>query len=130
MKTIAIMIACIINLTVHAQETSLLKTGPQGGGMKTIQNYNIELVNSTNRISVYLYDKSLSPVSNDGVLGEVIFCYTYNECLNKPLTTLGKNGFTVSVANTHYDYCDITLIINGIPVEAKFNNSTGFAENK
>lgn len=131
MKTITTLITCIIiNLNIQAQDTSILKTGPQGGNMKTVQNYNIELVNSISRISVYLYDQSLNPVSNDGILGEIIFCYAYNECLNKYLTSSGKNGFTVSVVNPRFDYCDITLITNGSPVKAKFNNSNGIAENK
>lgn len=131
MKTIAIIITGIIlNFNIQAQDTSILKIGPQGGSMKTVQEYNIELVNSISRISVYLYDKSLNPVSNDGVLSEITFCYAYDECLNKPLTILGNNGYSVSVSNSHFNYCEVTLIVNGKALKAKFNNTVGLTENK
>lgn len=131
MKTIAVIITCIMfSHTIHAQDESILKIGPQGGSMKTVQNYNIELVNSISRMYVYLYDKSLTPVSNDGVLSEIMFCYEYDECLNKSLTILGKNGYTVNVVNSHFYYCEVTLIINGNPIKAKFNNTSGLTENK
>jgi hypothetical protein len=128
MKTVLIIALSIITICTKAQEKNIIQIGPKGGVVKTIQNYNIEFLNSVSVIYVYLYDKSLNEVSNNGVLSEIVFCYPYDECLNKPLTTLGKNGFTVSVANHHFDYCDITLIINGIPIKAKFNNSTTIAE--
>ena len=130
MKTIAIITCIIFSLHLQAQKSETLKPGPQGGGMKTVQNYNVELVNSISRVSVYLYDKSLNPVSNDGVLSEIIFCYAYYECLNKQLIPLGKNGYTVSLANSHFNYCEVNLIINGKPLNVKFNNSIGLAESK
>ncbi len=130
MKTISIIICIIFSVNLKAQDAAITKIGPQGGGMKTVQNYNVELVNSISRVSVYLYDKSLTPVSNDGVLSEIIFCYEYDECLNKPLTILGKNGYTVNVANSHFKYCEVNLIINGKPISVKFNNSSGIVESK
>lgn len=129
MKTLIIIALSIITININAQEKNIIQIGPKGGVVKTVQNYNIEMLNSVSIIYVYLYDKSLNAVSNDGVLSEIIFCYPYDECLNKPLNMLGKNGFSVNVANPRFDYCDITLIINGIPVKAKFNNSTNIAEN-
>lgn len=129
MKTLLIITLSIITLCTKAQDKNIIQIGPKGGVVKTIQNYNIELLNSVSVIYVYIYDKSLNAVSNDGVLSEIVFCYPYDECLNKPLNTVGKNGFSVSVANPRFDYCDITLIINGIPVKAKFINSTNIAEN-
>jgi hypothetical protein len=128
MKTLLIIVLSMTMSSTRAQEKNIVQIGPKGGIVKTIQNYNIELLNSVSIIYVYIYDKSLNAVSNDGVLSEIVFCYPYDECLNKPLTTMGKNGFTVSVANPRFDYCDITLIINGIPVKAKFMNSTNIAE--
>lgn len=129
MKKLIIIALSIITININAQEKNIIQIGPKGGVVKTVQNYNIEMLNSVSIIYVYLYDKSLNAVSNDGVQSEIIFCYSYDECLNKPLNMLGKNGFSVNVANPRFDYCDITLIINGIPVKAKFNNSTNIAEN-
>ena len=130
MKTLLIITCIVLNLNSNAQEGANTKPGPQGGGIKTVQNYNVELVNSISRVSVYLYDKSLNPVSNDGVLSEIVFCYAYDECLNKQLTPLGKNGYTVSLANSHFNYCEVNLIINGKPLSVKFNNTIGLAESK
>lgn len=130
MKTLLIIACIILNLNSQAQGNVSIKPGPQGGGIKAVQAYQVELVNSISRVSVYLYDKSLNPVSNEGVLSEIIFCYAYNECLNKQLTPLGKNGYTVSLSNSHFNYCEVNLIINGKPLNVKFNNSIGLAESK
>jgi hypothetical protein len=130
MKNLMIIALSLIAIHTIAQEKNSTPLGPKGGVVKTVQNYNIELLNSVSIIYVYLYDKSLNAISNSGVLSEIILCYSYEECLNKPLKPLGKNGFSVSVANPQFDYCDITLIIDGKPLKAKFNNSTGIAENK
>ncbi len=128
MKTLLIIALSIITIHTKAQEKKIMQIGPKGGVVKTVQNYNIEMLNSVSIIYVYLYDKSLNAVSNDGVISEIMFCYPYDECLNKSLKILGKNGFSVNVANPQFDYCDITLIINGRPIKAKFNNSTTIAE--
>lgn len=128
MKALLMIALSMIIITTKAQEKNIIQIGPKGGIVKTVQNYNIEMLNTVSVIYVYLYDKSLNAVSNNGVLSEIIFCYPYDECLNKPLNILGKNGFSVNVANQRFDYCDITLIINGIPVKAKFMNSTNIAE--
>ena len=128
MKALLIIAFSIITINIKAQEKQIVQIGPKGGVVKTVQNYNIEMLNSVSMIYVYLYDKSLNAVSNDGVISEILLCYSYDECLNKSLKILGKNGFSVSVANPQFDYCDITLIINGKPIKANFNNSTRVSE--
>jgi hypothetical protein len=130
MKTLAIITCIVLSINLQAQKTKPVTSGPQGGVINRVENYNIELVNSISRVSVYLYDSSLAPVSNDGVLSEIIFCYPEDECLNKNMTTLGKNGYTVSLANAHFAYCDVNLIINGKPITTKFTNTSALAEGK
>jgi len=129
MKTVLMIALSIATICGVAQKQNTIQIGPKGGVVKTVQNYNIEMLNSTSVIYIYIYDKSLNAVSNSGVISEIVFCYPQDECLNKSLNVLGKNGFSVSIANPRYDYCDVTLIIDGVPIKAKFINSSNIAEN-
>lgn len=128
MKIKAIITFVILTMNVMAQDVSENKVGPKGGVIKYVQGYNIEMINSIRYLSVYLYDKNLNSIPNDGILSEVIFCYAYDECLNKPLNPNGKYGFIVNIANPDYNYCDINLIINGKFISAKFDNVIGLTD--
>jgi hypothetical protein len=128
MKSILIMALSIILLQVNAQESKVVRTGPNGGLLKTVQYYNIEMLQSISSVNVYVFDKSLNPLSNNGILAEIIFCYAHDVCLNKSLIADNRNGFFVTITNSQFDYCDIHLFIDGKEIQVKFNNSTCIAE--
>jgi hypothetical protein len=128
MKSILVMALSFVLLQAKAQENNLVRTGPNGGLLKSVQNYNIEMLQSISSVNVYVYDKSLNPLSNNGILAEIIFCYAHDVCLNKSLIANNRNGFFVTITNSQFDYCDIHLFINGKEIQVKFNNSTCIAE--
>lgn len=129
MKSILVIALSLILIQVKAQENKAVRTGPNGGLLKTVQNYNIEMLHSISTVYVYVFDNSLNPISNNGVLAEIIFCYAHDVCLNKSLIADNRNGFFVTITNSQFDYCDIHLFINGKDIQVKFNNSIGLAEN-
>ena len=129
MKSILVMALSFVLLQAKAQENNVVRTGPNGGLLKSVQNYNIEMLQSISSVNVYVYDKSLNPLSNNGILAEIIFCYAHDVCLNKSLIANNRNGFFVTITNSQFDYCDIHLFINGKDIQVKFNNSIGLAEN-
>jgi hypothetical protein len=129
MKSILVMALSIIILQAKAQESKTVRTGPNGGLLKTVQYYNIEMLHSISSVYVYVYDKSLNPISNNGVLADIVFCYAHDVCLNKSLLADTRNGFSVTITNPQFDYCDIYLFIEGKEIDVKFNNSIGLAEN-
>jgi hypothetical protein len=128
MKSILVMALSFVLLQAKAQENNLVRTGPNGGLLKSVQNYNIEMLQSISSVNVYVYDKSLNPLSNNGILAEIIFCYAHDVCLNKSLIANNRNGFFVTITNSQFDYCDIHLFIDGKEIQVKFNNSTCIAE--
>jgi hypothetical protein len=128
MKSILVMALSFVLLQAKAQENNVVRTGPNGGLLKSVQNYNIEMLQSISSVNVYVYDKSLNPLSNNGILAEIIFCYAHDVCLNKSLIADNRNGFFVTITNSQFDYCDIHLFIDGKEIQVKFNNSTCIAE--
>jgi hypothetical protein len=128
MKSILVMALSFVLIQAKAQENNVVRTGPNGGLLKTVQYYNIEMLQSISSVNVYVFDKSLNPLSNNGILAEIIFCYAHDVCLNKSLIADNRNGFFVTITNSQFDYCDIHLFIDGKEIQVKFNNSTCIAE--
>ncbi len=64
MKTSIIIAFVILSVGLSAQVIVRNGTGPHGGALNVSQGYKIELVSTYGCVITYLFDKDLTPISN------------------------------------------------------------------
>ena len=128
MKIFLTIILALSICNANAQDTISNISGPHGGRIKTIQNYNIEVLGTYHRVITYLFDKDLKPISNKGINGNILFFYADNASLNIKLKPYEINGFFAEISATDYYYCVVNLSIYGKTISSKFDNLSQLAE--
>lgn len=128
MKTLFTIILAALISTLSAQAIIKNGTGPHGGSLNVEQGYKIEMIHPPGSVIVYLFDKDMSPISNKDIRAEIMFLYSGNATLNKPLVVSEKNGFTTEVVNQYYFYSIVTFNIAGKIITSKFENPVGMAK--
>ena len=128
MRTIVFIALSIVISNIKAQDTIKKVVGPHGGSIKHVENYNLEILNAYNSVLTYLYDKGLSPISNKGINGDIMFIYADNASLNVKLKAIESNGFIAEITNQDYFYFVINLNISGKFISAKFDNFSRLAK--
>jgi hypothetical protein len=128
MKTIITIIFAIVIYSAQGQDTLSNVSGPHGGRLKLVQNYNVEVLGSYRRVITYLFDKDLKPISNKGINGSILFFYADNASLNVKLKPYETNGFYAEVSAVDYFYCVVNLTIYGKTISSKFDNLSDLAK--
>lgn len=99
-------------------------TGPHGGKIKKVENFNIEKIQSHENLYTFLLDANYKPISNKGVTGEIRFYYLDETTSDIPLLPYETEGFTVKMPDNSYYSCRITFTISGKSISAKFDNES------
>lgn len=125
LKTIAVAFCLLaaVSTISYAQTTDHSHKASHGGIVQEAGSYHIEMVKDANTISFYLLDAKGNTVSNKGVTGSVDFDFYNKTKSTSTIKTGDKNALQVSNPKANiFEYCTVTLTVNGKTVTSKFKN--------
>lgn len=128
MKTKIIIAFIALVTSTKAQDTTNYASGPHGGILRTVENYNIETINSYGCITAYLFDASLKVIPNKFLSGTIMFFYNNEVSLNKYLVPIGTDGLLADITGEGYNYYILNILVNGRFISSRYNNFFGIAE--
>lgn len=128
MKTKLIIALFILTASIKAQDSALNVTGPHGGLVKTVENYNIEFTHTFDCITTYLFDTDFKVIPNTFISGSAMFFFNNSVSLHKYLIPSGTDSFSVDVPNASYNYCLLDFKINQKSIRVKFDNYLGIVK--
>jgi hypothetical protein len=110
----------------RAQDADTCNYGPHGGLLNTVKNYKIESLSEFGCVTVYIYDKSLTAISNKFASGEIVFFYDHAMTITKRLTPRGVDEFNVDVSNNSYTSYKVHFMMKEETIESRFLNYLEF----
>ncbi len=128
MKSYIILALIFLVTSIRAQDSLHYMSGPHGGLLKTVEEYNIETINTYGCITAYVFDKSFTIIPNKFISGSILFFYNNGATLNNYLIPSGTDGFTADVPSINYYYYTIHFKVNGKVISARVDNYLGIAE--
>ena len=109
-------------------------TGVNGGIVKQVGKYNIEMVflplMKQDPLMFYLTNKKGKPISNKNIAGKAEITYSDKSTGTITLEPRGDNGFAGQMPNKTGSFiCLLTLVVNGENLTARFDRSTATKDN-
>lgn len=105
-------------------------TGPHNGVVKKAGEYHIEMKNTYPNLYVFLLDKQLKAISNEGISCEAIFSFPDNTSTKLVLLPYKKDGFYIESGKNRFSFCRIHFNLNGTTVSAEFENENNSVDKK
>jgi hypothetical protein len=112
----------IIFAFVSDMQGQVLQKGPHGGELFRTEHYNIEKVNTSQKMYAYLYDVYMIPVYSNNIEAKVEFFYPDNASCEIKLKPCEENSFCCETSLQIYSYCVIDFNLGNEVVWAKFYN--------
>lgn len=121
MRLIALqLLISILSCTgLLSQET---RNGPHNGQLKRVGYYNVEVVDCSGYLEIYLFDTRMNPLRNYGMSGAVDFHYPDSTCVTAKLYHYGVDGFTAHPEQQLYASCEVFLRGHGLNIRAVFKD--------
>ena len=133
MKT-KIIVFAVLFIVISTAFTSMDKfqvtTGPHGGRLQQVKNFNIEVNTSYSELSAYLLDKQYKPISNKGVSCEIRFLFPDSTNLDVSLKPYKEDGFRIESSVSGYHSYRVIFHAFGENISAKFENQIAIVREK
>jgi hypothetical protein len=113
-----LLICVLLSFTVAAQE----KRPPHNGQIKRAGYYNMEVVDCSGYLEIYVYDLDMVPVRNHGLGGVVDFHYPDSTCMTSKIYSYGIDAFTAEPERELYSSCEVFIRGQGIALTALFKD--------
>ena len=133
MKTkiiVFVVLLSVLTVAFISTDTFQVTTGPHGGRLQEVDDFNIETKTAFPNIYTYLLNKQCQPISNTGVSCEIKFFLTDGTTLDIPLKPYEVDGFTMESSILSYNSYRVTFHAFGKPVSAKFENENAIVQKK
>lgn len=98
------------------------KNPPHNGQLKRAGYYNLEVVDCSGYLEIYIYDMEMNPLRNYGLSGMVDFHYPDSTCASSKLYHYGVDGFTAEPERQLYASCEVFIRGQGINIRAVFKD--------
>ena len=95
---------------------------PHDGQMKRAGYFNIEVVDCSGYLEIYLYDLYMNPIRNSGLSGSVDFHYPDSTCATVQLYHYGIDGFTAEPERQLYSSCEVFIRGRGVSIQLVFKD--------
>ncbi len=133
MKTKIILLALLfsgITFVFISMNIFQITTGPHGGNIKQVDDFNIEMKIPHPDFYAYLLNKQCKPINNKGVSGEIRFFFPDSTSLDIPLQPYEEDGFRMESSVLDYYSYRVTFHAFGKFISAKFENENAIARKK
>lgn len=122
MKTMVCMICFFLPGILFSQDSLSQSLGPNGGIIKKVENYYIEIKNVPEiNFYAYLIDKELKIISNKNISCTAEFFYPDRASLKVQLRPVPGDAFMADVASG-YNACEIVFGAFGTTILARFKH--------
>lgn len=95
---------------------------PHDGHLKRVGYYNMEVVDCSGYLEIYMYELDMYPIRNHGLSGFVDFHFPDTTCSTSRLHPYGIDGFTAEPERDAYSSCEIFVRLRGVTVSAVFSD--------
>jgi hypothetical protein len=133
MKTKIIVFAVVLSIITTAFiSTNLFQTtsGPHGGRLQQVENFNIEIKTSSPEFYAYLLNKQFNPIGNKGVSCEIRFYFPDSTDLDVTLKPYQNDGFRMESSLSGYQSYRVLFNAFGKTISAKFENENAIVLKK
>ena len=117
-----------ISIVFISMKTIQTSTGPHGGRVKKVENFNIETKTNYSEYYTYLLNNKNEPISNKGISCEIEFLFLDNTSLDFPLKKYQEDGFKLESSITGYESYRITFYAFGKAIATTFENESAIVK--
>ncbi len=118
-RVLKLVASLLLSVTSVAQ---VRNTPPHDGQLKRAGYYNMEVLDCSGYLEIYLYDLNMSPIRNSGLSGWVDFHYPDSTCATSRLYHYSIDGFTAEPERQLYSSCEVFIRGVGVSVQMTFKD--------
>lgn len=119
--TLSVILLLGVMVFISMGKTQII-TGPHGGNVKPVENFNIETKVGYPGLYVYLLNKNCDPINNNGISCEVRFFFPDSSTIDTPLMPYEKDGFKIESILSGYHSYRVSFHVSGKIISARFDS--------